>query len=259
MAPALNQIGPDMAARYVTSTSAKIERQNRRPRPRARALFVLHYKRAVFGRVCDRPLDVTREDLALAAQYGLAMLEARGEPRELPRDVLEMRQIAGLLAAFGDADQHVRLDGLPTERWYHPPKPELDASAQAYRLFNRFLLTRTVAHEDVVNLDDQLAAAELHPVHNQAIAPIVHCLEAIVHDDAHEFEVAWGTLTNAFATVAQHGEFARRMEGLLDPMALGLLALARRHGFTLTVTSPYAPADLLGAPTLGDPSPVGAA
>ncbi|MEN0066558.1 MAG: hypothetical protein AAGA48_30765 [Myxococcota bacterium] len=251
MPPVLNQISVDTANAYVSKTTHNIERQlNHTRRPRPRALFPAYYKRAVCGRACGRSQKDTRDDLRAAAHWGLLLFETCGEPRERPRDVWEMRQVAGLLAAYGDAEQHVRLDGLPSSRWYHPPKPELEAGALAYRLFNRFLVTRKVADEDLRALDEQLAQSGLHPVHTQAIAPIAHCLVAIQQDNPHDFERSWGMLTNAFATVAQHGEFRSRIEGLLDPMALGLLALGHRHGFTMTVTSPYAPADLLGPPTV---------
>lgn len=257
---ALNQIAPEMAATYVATTTRNIARQYGRPKPRPRVLFPQHYRRAVCGRVCGRSTEETRDDLAAAGRQGLAWFEMRGEPRDRPRDVWEMRQVAGLLAAYGDPDEHVRLDGLPISRWYHPPEPDFEASALAYRLFNRFLVTRHVAPDDVVRLDEQLAEAQMHPIQTQVIAPIVQCLSAIEHNDAYDFEQSWATLTNAFATVAQHGEFSRRFEGLLDPMALGLLALGRRQGFVLSVSSPYAPLELLTA-TAGSspPEPVGAA
>lgn len=260
MGIALNQIAPEMASAYVDTTTRNIERQLSRREPRPRALFPQYYRRGVCGRVCGRADELIRDDLRNAGRQGLAWFEMRGEPRERPRDVWEMREVAGLLAAYGSPDEHVRLDGLPVSRWYHPAKPEFEASALAYRLFARFLVTKQVASDDVVALEDQLASSGLHPIHSQVIAPIAQCLSAIQHDDAHDFERAWSTLTNAFATVAQHGEFARRFEGLLDPMALGLLALGRSHGFELTVTSPYAPLELLTAPATEDaPVPVGAA
>jgi len=260
MDTALNQIAPEMAATYVATTTRNIERQLSRREPRPRALFPQYYRRAVCGRVCGHSFQEIRDDLVQAGRQGLAWFELRGEPRDRPRDVWEMRQVAGLLAVWGDFEEHTRLDGLPTSRWYHPPKPEFEASALAYRLFNRFLVTGRVAPEDAVALEDQLAESGMHPVHSQVIAPIGICLTAIEHDDAHDFEQAWATLTTAFATVAQHGEFSRRFEGLLDPMALGLLALARRRGFEIGVTSPYAPVGLLTAPVTDEPPPpVGAA
>lgn len=260
MDTALNQIAPEMAASYVASTTRNIDRQRSRPDPRAQVLFSQHYKRAVCGRVCGRSAEQTRHDLEVAAHHGLAWFEMRGEPRQRPRDVWEMRQIAGLLAAYGDHDEHVRLDGLPTSRWYHPPDPEFEASALAYRLFNRFLVTRRVAPADIAAFEAVVADAALHPVQAKVITPIVPCLWALQHDDPQDFEQAWTLVVTAFATVAQYGEFARRFEGLLDPMALGLLALARRQGLTVSVASPYAPVELLtAAPSPREPTPVGAA
>jgi len=257
---ALNQIAPEMAATYVVTTTRNIERQLSRREPRPGVLFSQYYRRAVCSRVCGSPVEGVRADLVHAARNGLAWFETRGEPRSRPRDVWEMRQVAGLLAAYGSSEEHVRLDGLPSSRWYHPPKKELEASALAYRLFNRFLLVGEVAPEDAIALEDQLAESGMHPIRSQVIAPIELCLSAIGHCDARDFEQGWEMLTTAFATVAQHGEFARRFEGLLDPMALGLLAIARRQGLLTTLSSPYAPVELLTATAVDEaPPPVGAA
>lgn len=256
----LNQIAPEMAATYVVTTTRNIDRQLARPEPRCQVLFTQHYKRAVCGRVCGRPADVVRRDLEIAAHQGLAWFEMRGEPRRRARDVWEMRQVAGLLAAYGEADEYLRLDGLPVSRWYHPPDPEFEPGALAYRLFNRFLVTRKVAAEDLVAFENRMAQTKMHPVQAKVIAPVVHCLVAIQHEDGPNFENSWHTLTTAFAAVARFGEFSRRFEGLLDPMALGLLALGRRQGFEVSVESPYAPVALLTAPLpTTDPEPVGAA
>ncbi|MEO0602626.1 MAG: Imm49 family immunity protein, partial [Myxococcota bacterium] len=105
-----------------------------------------------------------------------------------------------------------------------------------------------------------IQGSPMHPVQAQVIAPIAQCLGALEHDDPQDFEQGWTTLTTAFATVAQHGDVATRFEGMLDPMALGLLVLARRRGFAITVTSPYAPVELITASNVSHPpDPVGAA
>lgn len=194
----------------------------------------------------DGDAATVRTHLRAAAAHGVQRWQegrlgaATGNTRLLDFEATLMPTVA-----VGDAALRRRLAEIPQETWLRPE------TVRDLRLAEAFLrLVQVGADAPVEPLSAASAPAPgvqlTHPW--DWAGPLDLGIAAVLNRDQPALTDACRALLQAHAAAATAGDWQRVPEGLIALWALALEAVARRHGLSCDLRSPYLPLAALGDP-----------
>ncbi|MBK8253076.1 MAG: immunity 49 family protein [Polyangiaceae bacterium] len=138
------------------------------------------------------------------------------------------------------------LENAPRERF---TDPAIHADVSAYDVCKTSAhLSANHTHDAQPLIQSALVRLQSGQVNRYAVAalmPILAIQAAIANGDQNGLQRAVAARCTSFAADHKKRDTRHDPEGLLDVVALGLIAVARRVGLNVDIQSPYLPLDLL--------------